>query len=151
MKQLSEKYTWFSNDGKKKSVLDYILSEQYVNQYVARCAVDLDCKVESDHRLVFTDLVNPCTKRSGLKKRKTKERPINWKELETKEIRELFVKDVVTNMSITKEHESIRKKSEYLVTILKQAAQISIPARSKKCTHEIWKHDEILNLYLEER
>ena len=148
---LSERFTWFSNDGKTKRVLDYVLSEKYVTQYVTRCAVDLDCKVESDHRLVVTDLQTPCTKRSRWKKRETKERQINLKELETKEIRELFVKDVVTKLSIAEEHESIRKKSENLVTILKQAAQISIPERSKKCTHEIWKHDEILNQYLEER
>ena len=95
--------------------------------------VDLDCKIESDHRLVVTDLLTPCTERSRWKKRKTKEWPINLKELETQEIRELFVKAVVTKLSIAEEHEPIRKKSENLVTILKQAAQISIPETQPIC------------------
>ena len=36
-KPLSQRYTWFSNDGHTKRVLDYILMERFVQQYVIDC------------------------------------------------------------------------------------------------------------------
>ena len=34
---------------------------------------------------------------------------------------------------------------------LKDSALLSIPAKKHKCNHEVWKDDELLNKYLEER
>ena len=39
---LEERYTWFSNDGKTKRVLDYILTEHFIQQYVTNCFVASD-------------------------------------------------------------------------------------------------------------
>ena len=45
---LSYRYTWYSCGGKTKKVLDYILLERFVNQYVQDCRVKPD-NFESDH------------------------------------------------------------------------------------------------------
>ena len=148
---ISKRYTWFSNDGKTKRVLDYILSENFITQFVSKCAVESDCKIESDHRLIVTEFETPCTKKARWKKRILKEKSRNLKELERKEVKELFVKELTGKMPITDKHEPIKLKSERIVTALKDSAQLSIPAKTNKCNHEIWKHDELLNKYLEER
>ena len=46
---LSERYTWFSNDGKTKRVLDYVLTENFLTQFIKRCSIEASCKIESDH------------------------------------------------------------------------------------------------------
>ena len=67
---LSERFTWISNDGKIKRVLDYILTEKFVRQYVRRCGVTSDYKFESDHRLIVTELATLSTKRARWRTRK---------------------------------------------------------------------------------
>ena len=54
-------------------------------------------------------------------------------------------------MSIAKEYESIKMRSENIVSSLKEAAQSTIPPKLSNCTHEIWKNDDVLNEYLEVR
>ena len=49
-----ERYTWFSNDGRTKKVLDYVLLEPFVQQYVTQCSVESKYNFDSDHRLVVT-------------------------------------------------------------------------------------------------
>ena len=115
---LSERFTWFSNDGKTKRVLDYILAEKFVQQYVTRCAVASDYKFESDHRLIVTDMSTPSTKRARWQKRKTKEKSRNLKALELQETRQSYVREVTSQIPITEENESIEMKSEKIVDAL---------------------------------
>ena len=135
----------------RQRVLDYVLTENFVNQFIKRCSIEASCKIESDHRLVVADLETPCTKQARWKKRTVKEKPRNLKELERKEIKDLFVKELANKMTIAKELESINIKSENIVSALKEAAQNTIPPKSSNCTHEIWKNDDVLNEYLEVR
>ena len=37
--KLLHRYTWYSNDKKTKKILDYILCEQYLQQYITNCRV----------------------------------------------------------------------------------------------------------------
>ena len=53
---LEDRITWHSNDGVTKRVLDYILSENYIVQYVTDCKVENQYKFDSDHRLLSTFL-----------------------------------------------------------------------------------------------
>ena len=129
---MSKRYTWFSNDGKTKRVLDYVLSEKFITQFVTKCFVESDCKIESDHRLVVTDFETPCTKKARWKNRKPNEKSRNLKELERNEVKELFVKELTDKMPIADKHESITLKSEKIVKALKDSAQLSIPAKTNK-------------------
>ena len=148
---LSERFTWFSNDGKTKRVLDYILAERFVQQYVTRCSVASDYKFESDHRLIVTELSTPSTKRARWRTRKKIEKPRNLKALEIQETRKDYASEVINQIPITDENESIDLKSQKIVDALKHAAQNSIPNKATKTTREIWKCDEELNCALQER
>ena len=48
-------------------MLDYILVEQYVQQYVEECYVGNDYDFESDHRVVITEMNTPRTKKARWK------------------------------------------------------------------------------------
>ena len=62
-----ERYTWYSNDGKTQKILDYVLVEKYVQQYITDCAVHQNCHVETDHRLLVTSLTTPMSKKARWK------------------------------------------------------------------------------------
>eukprot|EP00111_Clytia_hemisphaerica_P003421 TCONS_00009779-protein len=49
--RLFHRYTWHSNDHKTRKILDYILTEQYVQQFMTDCRVYNGFDVETDHRL----------------------------------------------------------------------------------------------------
>ena len=88
---LDKRYTWYSNDGRTKKVRDYVLLENYVQQYVYSCAVLPEFDFNSDHRLLSTEFKTPMTKRARrTPKRQKKTRARNVKALQTKEIRDKF-------------------------------------------------------------
>ena len=37
--RMLHKYTWYSNDGKTRKIIDYILVEKYIHQYMTNCRV----------------------------------------------------------------------------------------------------------------
>ena len=60
--KLLHRYTWYSNGKRTKKILDYILCEQYIQQYITDCRVYLGF-VETDHRLLKTTIYAPTTKK----------------------------------------------------------------------------------------
>ena len=148
---LEERYTWFSNDGKTKRVLDYILTEHFIQQYVSNCFVASDCHVDSDHRLIVANLLTPSTKRARWRKREPREVPRNLKSLESKNVRQKFMQEVANRIPITNSNDPLELKSEKIVTALKDAANKSIPKKMPKVSRKIWRSDEVLNNLLQER
>ena len=148
---LEERYTWFSNDGKTKRVLDYILTENFIQQYVTNCFVASDCHVDSDHRLIVANLLTPSTKRARWRKREPREVPRNLKSLESKTVRQKFMQEVANRIPITSPNDPLELKSEKIVTALKDAANKSIPQKTSKVSREIWRSDGVLNNLLQER
>ena len=51
---IEERYTWFSPDGKTKKVIDYILVNTLVQDYINECEVCQSFHIESDHRMLVT-------------------------------------------------------------------------------------------------
>ena len=131
---LSERYTWFSNDGKTKRVLDYVLTENFVTKFITRCSIETRCKIESDHRLVVADLETPCTKRARWKKRIVKEKPRNLKELDRKEIKDLFIKELAKKTSIAKGYGSIEMESGNIVEVRSLQNQVIVPMKYGRTT-----------------
>jgi len=74
--KLEERYTWFSNDGITKRVLDYILAEEFVLQYVMNCKTEGTQDFGSDHRLVVMILNTPMCKKARWKPRKERRKCI---------------------------------------------------------------------------
>ena len=68
---IEERYTWFSGDKITKKVLDYVLLEPFVQQYVKGCQINTKADIESDHRLLTTEMITPTTKKARLKQIKS--------------------------------------------------------------------------------
>ena len=149
---LPERYTWLSNDGRTKKVLDYVLTESYVQQFIKDCRVNNDLDIESDHRLLLANLVTPETKKARKKpKQSAKIRKYDLKALKNEEIKTKF-KQAVQAVLQTGETESANAKSIKLVNCLSAAAESTIPV--KKVTRnvkELWRDDVLLNSLLDRR
>ena len=61
---MTNRYTWYSNDGKTMKKIDYVLLENFIQKYVSDCRVELEFDFDSDHRLLKTTLRTPCTRRA---------------------------------------------------------------------------------------
>ena len=148
---LEDRYTWYSNDGKTKRVLDYILAQRFLQQYMENCTVKKDYEFDSDHKLLVADFCTPCTKRARWKKRIRKEVKPDLSALNEGETKEKFIRNVAAQLPIAVEHDTVDKKSECFVKALNAAARISLPPKTVKCAQEIWKDDDELNRILQER
>ena len=92
---LEDRYTWFSASKYTKKVIDYVLVEPYVQQYVKECTVNKNYDFESDHRLIKTEMHTPTTKRA--RQNQNKARPVSkpdLKSLEKEEIKNSFLQAV---------------------------------------------------------
>ena len=65
--RMLHRYTWYSNDGKTRKINDYILAEQYVQQYLTDCRVYRSINIESDHRLLKATIRAPTTRKKFVK------------------------------------------------------------------------------------
>ena len=63
---VEERYTWFSPDGKMKKVLDYILVNNFVQEYISECKV-WQSEIETDHRMLVASIRSPKTKKARWK------------------------------------------------------------------------------------
>ena len=148
---LSKRYTWYSNDGNTNRVLDYVLTETFVQQYVTSCAVEDSFDFESDHKLLVTNLLTPKTKRSRWRARTLREQQGDISALEETRTHNEFVQNVENQIPITHEGDTVDQRSERIIEVLKRSASISLPRNTAKSTREIWKDDKELNLALCER
>ena len=64
---LNDRHTWFSGDKTTKKVLDYVIVEPFVQQYVTDCSVDSQFDCNSDHRIIITSMETPMTKKGRWK------------------------------------------------------------------------------------
>ena len=58
-------YTWYSNDGRTRKIIDYVLAERYVQQYITDCRVRRGINIKTDHRLLKTTLRTPTTRKGS--------------------------------------------------------------------------------------
>ena len=91
---MPERYTWYSNDVKTKKVLDYILVEKFIQQYIKECYVGNEFDFESDHRVIITELNTPRTKRARWKPKNKVLRRRDIKALEQSAIQEQFIEKI---------------------------------------------------------
>lgn len=149
---LHERYTWYSADGVTKKVLDYMLVEKYIQQFVKNCSV-VECDIQSDHKMVTMSLKTPSTKKA---RRIPKRVPIKQK-IDVKSIKDTNVKaryssvitDYLQNDTNPRSPSSI---SDNIINCLKFASETTLPKKEKRQTvREIWKNDEEFNNLLQLR
>ena len=151
-----ERYTWFSGDKTTKKVLDYVLTENYIQQYVSDCEVDTRFECDSDHRILITTLQTPTTKKARWKpKLPKKTEKIDVKTLKTNaEIRASFlnaVKEEIRKPNMQNSSNLPEQMNTNIVSLLKTAAESTLPKLLKKKVKEMWKDDKLLNDLLKQR
>ena len=148
---LTYRYTWYSCDGKTKKVLDYILLERFVNQYVQDCRVKPD-NFESDHRLLVTTLKTPKNKEGRWKPRTTIEPRLNMRLLTEDKYRSDFIEKSKEGMQRWRNLQlTADELVEELTNTLSAAGKEVLPTKQAKQVNQIWKNDPVLNLLLLER
>ena len=147
---LDERYTWYSPDNKTKKVLDYVLTQRFVNQYIKECYVNPQLDFESDHRLVVTEIETPKDKRSRWKVKPPKIQRPDIKRLD--EYQKEYLKKASDEINKWKsENLTAEEISNNLVSSLKTAAHEVLPNKNKISIRQVWKDDQDLNKLLEER
>ena len=150
---LEERYTWFSSDGKTKKVLDYVLVNELIQNYIKECKVCQNFDIESDHRMVITSVCSPKTKKARRKVRQKQivKQKLDENALKNEDTRKKFVQWVTKSILETGIDESI-DKSNTIIKTLNSAAQATLPNKRKNNkTNETWKDDIDLNALLSER
>lgn len=73
--RMIHRYTWYSNDGKTRKVLDYILTEPYVQKYMTNCRVYRGIDIDTDHRLLKATMCTPSTRNARRRYNKSPTEP----------------------------------------------------------------------------
>ena len=93
------RYTWYCNDGQTRKILDYILAEKYVQQYITDCRVMAGFDADSDHHLLKTALYTPSTRQARIKSCKNPKTPkLNIKALQNPDIIQKYTEAVTINL-----------------------------------------------------
>ena len=131
------RYTWFSGDKITKKVLDYVIAENFIQQYVNDCDVDTKFECDSDHRILITTLRTPTTKKARWKPRLPK--PIGKTDVKAlranAELRTSFLNTVKEEMQkpfMQNDSYLPEQMNANIVTLLKKAAESTLPKLSKK-------------------
>ena len=149
-----KRYTWHNGNNTTKKVLDYVLVEHFVQNYVEECTADDEYDFDSDHRLVKTTLYTPSSKKARKYSKNTKNtaksnKP-DIKSLENSNIQKAFTTSVLKELNNPTTNSE--ERDVFLIICLEIAAQSTLPKVQKKVpVKEIWKDDKILNELLNKR
>ena len=146
---LEERFTWYSNDGITKRVLDYILVENFVQQYAEDCKVENHFHFDTDHRLLIAYFNTPKTKNARWKPKKIRNICLfkNQKSLKDNSVQNVFLQKISNQPMPSTEDYDVTQHSEAITTVLNNAALESLPQRPLdiESNKEIWKEDLELN------
>ena len=152
--RMIHRYTWYSNDGRTRKIIDYILTEPFVQKYMTDCRVYRGADIETDHRLLRASMCTPSTRKARRKYNKTPSEPKrDVKSLLMPENRERYVNTLNQKLQNNPpSNADINVYSQNLMTIVEEAANETLPPATKiNCEKELWKDDESLNLLLAQR
>lgn len=151
--RMLHRYTWYSNDGITRKVIDYILVEKYVQNYMTDCRVYRGINIDSDHRLLKATMCTPATRKARKRYNKNPAPPGRCvKALLNPTTQMAYTTAVDEKLGNLPQTENIDTISERLIKVLNEAANITLPKKKKiESTREIWKDDELLNILLLER
>ena len=152
-KELINRYTWYSSDGRTKKILDYIMLQRFMNQYVIDCEVKPEYKFESDHRLLETKLLTPRNKSARWKPKSIPKPKLNENLLSDSNYTAEYVSKSSNYLKLAQTliNDSAEEISNRLIKSLKQAASEVLPVQQVKEVNQIWRDDAKLNSLLSEK
>ena len=148
--------TWYSNDGKTCKILDYVLAEKFVQQYITNCRVrgGFIKQEHSDHRLLVTNICSPITKQARYKFR-NRPRPSpkpDLQQLHDPDVCQRYVNAIDTQLMCNDEQMEIDEASSNILHIVNTAAEETIPKKKSRVQQQCpWKVDAVLNLLFDKR
>ena len=156
--RILHRYTWYSNDGKARKILDYVLAERYVQQYITDCRVKRGFSV--DHYLLQTTLITPIPRNARRKYCKLPKTPkANTKALQDPVLMQRYIEVVSQKLYISSntmensiENNVSSRLAENIVNVLQSATKDTLPQKvnkEKEC--DLWKNDTTLNELLKQR
>ena len=154
--RLYHRYTWHSNDHKTRKILDYILTDSYIQQFVTNCRVFNGFDVETDHRLLKATIFAPSTKKARKRFCKNPTQPkkrLDTKKLLDRDIRYQFTTKISERIILSKdENTDMESRSQNLINIISKAANDILPEKLKTVdTTTSFKNDQRLNELLNNR
>ena len=149
---LNERYTWYSGDKETNKVLDYVLVEPFVQQYIKDCRVCQELDSESDHWLIVTSIETSKTKKARRKQvREFKKKKLDISALKNAETAELFAQEVTRKFANDEHQRSTADTSSKIVNTLHAAAKAILPTCKAEVSKEMWRNDGELNTLLKQR
>ena len=154
--RLFHRYTWHSNDHKTRKILDYILTQQYVQQFMTNCPVYNGFDVETDHRIIKATMYAPSTKNARKRYCKNPTPPkkrLDLKKLLDPTIRARFSTRINEQIRNTKnENADVSSRSQNLINVISDSANEILPEKPKTMdTSTKFYDDERLNELLNTR
>ena len=125
--RMLHRYTWYSNDGRTRKILDYVLTEKYVQQHITDCRVMRGFDADSDHCLLKTSLYTPSTRQARRKYCKNPKAPKpNVKALQKTDVMQKYTETVTRKLESNNStnNESALSITDRIVTTLQQSFYI---------------------------
>ena len=123
-----ERFTWISANKTTKKVLDYILVEPFIQQYINDCAVFLDFECDSDHRIIISEMLTPTTKKARWKQQEKSTVPKpDPKALNEKETKKVFLQAVANEMKNNNQPTETEDTNLNIKGCLDSAADSTLP------------------------
>ena len=150
---VEDRITWHSNDGKTKRIIDYVFLESFIQQYVTDCKVENSFDVDSDHRILITNLKTPTTKKTRWKEREEKKKVYipDTQALNDEDIRTQFNDHAAAKLNDAAIIESTIELDDNLISALSSAAESTLPSKVKTRVRETWSEDDEFNTLLQQR
>ena len=147
---MENRWTWYSCDQKTKRINDYVLAEQFIQQYVTDCIGQPDIDFDSDHRILVTEMNTPKTKNARWPKRANvnKTPKPNVKLLKDNVYRKRYANavDLELQSNTNNANSTNEENSNRILKVLETAATNTIPPKTNiRRENEIWKNDAKFN------
>ena len=147
---ISNRYTWYSNNKRTRKIIDFVLVEQFVQQYVTDCRAEPNYDFDSDHRLLKTTLCTPSTRRARRRPKIPPKKALpDIKALHNSTTQNLYVKSINRKLAI---HNCINHQlcptelSTSIIDTINLATNEILPGKPKQITdRQLWKNDTALN------
>ena len=153
--QLEDRYTWHSGDGITRKVIDYVLVETFTQQFVQDCFVEQAFDIESDHKIIITQINTPTSRmarRIGRQKANKSSPKPNSKSLQDPVVKGMFMQKVTQELCRREGVTSSKDLGDSIVESLNTAAEATLPKMEKnQDPKQIWKDDQVLNHLLNSR
>ena len=143
--------TWNSPDGNTKKIYNFILSSNWIRQYVTNCRVHNSYDFDSDHHVVVANLKTPCSKLARYVKRTKKIQPkqFDLSALKIPEIGNDLRNEAINEMNSINLETDNSTLNKNLLKSINDAALNNLPKKANVKLHQPWHNDEKLKLLYE--